>query len=57
METLSFFRILLGVDKLSRRRERHLGVSSLPWSDAAIAVSQGHVEPKAQPVLEAVQTH
>lgn len=57
VEILSFFRILLGVGKLSRRRQRHLGVSSLSSSDAAIAGSQRHVEPKAQLVLEAVQTH
>lgn len=54
METLSFFSMLIGVDKLSRRRQRHLDVSSLPWSDSAIAISQEHVESNSQPVLEAV---
>ena len=30
METLSSFSMLIGVDKLSRRRQRRLDVSSLP---------------------------
>lgn len=54
METLSFSSMLIGVDKLSRRRQRHLDVSSLPWSDSAIAVSQEHVESNSHPMLEAV---
>ena len=57
MEASSFLSMLIGVDKLSSRRQRHLDVSSLPWSDTAIAASQEHVESKFQPVLEAVQTH
>lgn len=57
METLSFFTVLIGVDKVSRRWQRHLDVSSLPWSDTAIEVSQEHVASESQPVLEAAQTH
>ena len=30
MEALSFLSMLIGVDKLSSRRQRHLDVSSLP---------------------------
>lgn len=56
MVTLSFISMLIGVDKWSRRRQRHLDISSLPWSDTTTVASQEHVEPTAQPVPEAVQT-
>lgn len=56
MVTLSFISMLIGVDKWSRRRQRHLDISSLPWSDTTTAASQEQVEPTSQPVLEAVQT-
>lgn len=55
MVTLSFISMLIGVDKWSRRRQRHLDISSLPWSDTTIVASQEQ-EPTSQPVLEAVQT-
>lgn len=51
VEPLSFISTLIGGDKWSGRKQRHLGVSSWPRSDTAQAASQD-AEPRHQPALE-----